>query len=143
MQPVHCVAELQLAQLDCTQAKQVVPLKKNPILQTEHWLAPKQEKQFLTLQISQLLPPPLLLTENPEAHCLQTLLLEHPKQLGMLQVKHDLESDERVKFPLHELQILLAEQLLHCEMAQVTQVPVVLTVRLVPEQTEQKLLEEH
>jgi hypothetical protein len=47
-----------------------------------------------------------------------------------------------VKFPLHELQILLAEQLLHCEMAQVTQVPVVLTVRLVPEHCEQKLLEE-
>lgn len=53
-------------------------------------------------------------------------------QLGMLQEKQVLESDERVKLPLHELQMLLAEQLLQLLMAQVTQVPVVLTVRLEP-----------
>jgi hypothetical protein len=50
----------------------------------------------------------------------------------MLQVKQVLESEERVKLPLQELQMLLAEQLLHWVMPQVTQVPVVLTVKLEP-----------
>ena len=67
LQPVQVVEEEQFAQLAWLQAKHAELLWKNPELQTEHWLAPRQEKQFLTLQTSQLLPAPLLLSENPGA----------------------------------------------------------------------------
>jgi len=61
LQPVQVEAEEQLAQLDLVHAKQDELLTKYPELQTLHWLGPRQEKQLLTLQMSQLLPlPPLL-----------------------------------------------------------------------------------
>jgi len=56
LQPVQMEAEEQLAQLELVHAKQDELLAKYPELQTLHWLGPRQEKQLVTLQISQLLP---------------------------------------------------------------------------------------
>ena len=56
LQPVQVAAEEQLAQLELVHAKQDELLTKYPELQTLHWSGPRQEKQLVTLQISQLLP---------------------------------------------------------------------------------------
>jgi hypothetical protein len=91
-QPVHTVAELQVAQLAMEQAEQVFPaLMKKPEAQLVHSLAEPQEKQLVTLQMSQLEPPveepEFTLRVKPGLHWEHWMFPEQARQLTTLQSK--------------------------------------------------------
>lgn len=137
------VADEQLAQLEIRQLKHAKLFTKNPGLQTEHSLFPKQEAQLGTVQISQLVPTPLVFKLNPGEQTPQVFYPSQLKQFGILHPKQLWPKLEIVKLTLHWAQILLAWHMIQFDTLHDTQAPVVLGESVKGEKhVEQKLTAE-